>query len=136
MPCVDEHLESVAHQSTPLVVDVAIGSAQDLLGCSDLLSALDHVDFDGERRECLCFAHLSHSDCKLKRFGTSGEIEPVQLADAAAWLHMDDDAVQLRHLWHRLTSVFAAVLRCALVIESVSVGVDRQLHSESESAEQ
>ena len=74
MASVDEWLESADHPCSPVVVDVAVGSAQDLLGCCDLIGACHHVEFDGERSEHLCLAHLSHSDGELEGFSTSGEI--------------------------------------------------------------
>ena len=135
MSSVNQCLEPASHPCTPLVIDVAISGAQDLLGCSDLLGALDHVDVDDDRRQWLCFAHLTHRDGELERFGTGGQVQPVKIADTATGLHMDDDAVGLRHFRHWLASVLAAVLGCALVVESVCLCVDRQLHCEGKRSE-
>ena len=97
----------------------------------DLLDGFDHDGFGdrgwGQHLDLACFSDR-HGD--LKRFSTGDQVDGVNVAVTGFGLNVKDVAVIGGDLGHRLTDVGRAIGRCALRVEGIGVGVDRQLDGE------
>ena len=124
--------QAPGHPFAPLGVDVG-----DQLGAGKV--GLHHVDRVGDdrrrfvRRERLELVGGPDSHGQFQCVEADGQVDGVDVADTRSGLDVEDVAVIGGQLRHRLAHILGAVGGCALGVEGVCVGVDRQLDGERQS---